>query len=254
MCVYSFARRHLLKLILLLLFIPFSVVNGQTVGFFPANSAICDVSQINQDRSPGDGIWGGGPSTLNQGASSRFGLSVSPFMIAPGQAHTITLTRNVGSGGFRGVLLYVRDADNNNIGTFTISNGAQMQTLPTSVTGTGCSNHSSILTHTLSSAFTSTQNFTWKAPASVNGPVTISAIAFEHSSGSPGIYNLPTPLTAFIANAAPTATNVNITGAFEVGQQLTGTYTWADADNGDTESGSAFCIPIVSIGPGISTR
>ncbi len=41
-------------------------------------------------------------------------------------------------------------------------------------------------------------------------------------------------------NLAPTATNVSITGTFKSGQQLTGSYTWTDADNGDTESGTTF--------------
>ncbi len=41
-------------------------------------------------------------------------------------------------------------------------------------------------------------------------------------------------------NTAPTATNVSITGTLKSGQQVTGTYTWADADNDDTESGSTF--------------
>ncbi len=207
MCVYLFARKQFLKAFLILLIIPFNFINAQTVGFFPANSAICDISQINQDRSAGDGIWGGGPSTLNQGAASRFGLSISPAQIKPGQEHTITLTRNTGSGGFRGLLLYAVDGSNNRVGTFTISDATQMQTLPTSVTGTGCSNHSSILTHTLISAFSATQNFTWTAPASLSGNVTISAIAFEHSSGSPGIYNVPTPLTVTL-DPGPTISSI----------------------------------------------
>ena len=40
-------------------------------------------------------------------------------------------------------------------------------------------------------------------------------------------------------NATPSATNINFTGTLEVGQQLSGTYTYADAEN-DTESGTTF--------------
>ncbi|MFY0591765.1 Ig-like domain-containing protein [Roseivirga sp.] len=47
-------------------------------------------------------------------------------------------------------------------------------------------------------------------------------------------------LEAPVTNTAPTATNVNITGTLKSGEQLTGTYTWADTDNGDTEGGSTF--------------
>ncbi|MCE7991774.1 MAG: T9SS type A sorting domain-containing protein [Roseivirga sp.] len=43
-----------------------------------------------------------------------------------------------------------------------------------------------------------------------------------------------------LGNAAPTATNVTFTGTISVGEELTGTYTWADTDAGDTESGSTF--------------
>ncbi|MCF6212654.1 MAG: Ig-like domain-containing protein, partial [Flavobacteriaceae bacterium] len=46
------------------------------------------------------------------------------------------------------------------------------------------------------------------------------------------------PLQA-VVNSVPTVTSVTFTGTVKVGQQLTGNYTYADADN-DTESGSTF--------------
>ncbi len=46
-------------------------------------------------------------------------------------------------------------------------------------------------------------------------------------------------ITSVIANTVPVASNVNISGTFEVGQSLSGNYIYADAEN-DVESGTTF--------------
>lgn len=126
------------------------------------------------------------------GISSNFSISISPTTIEPGEAHTITVTRTSGSGGFQYFLLYVEDTNGDHIGTFGTL--VTTQTLPSSVSE--C-NNASTLTHVSGASFAATQAFTWTAPASINGPVTIEAFI-----GDTDGYHFPTALTTTTLSSA----------------------------------------------------
>ncbi|WP_305983281.1 beta strand repeat-containing protein, partial [Roseivirga thermotolerans] len=93
--------------------------------------------------------------------------------------------------------------------------------------------------------------------SSVNTGITLSSSIFEnvdevrirqktagfYDGGVPGIegaiFNNIVLEAPVVPNAAPTASNVSISGTFALGEQLTGNYTYAD-DDSDAESGSTF--------------
>jgi hypothetical protein len=127
------------------------------------------------------------------GASSFFSVAISPTEVTPEQDHIIVITRTSGSLRFRGLLLYVEDSSMptpNRIGSLSTIGGASAAGL----TCPGNANALSTLTHTVTSSFSAIQQFNWAAPASITGPITINAIAYEERTR----WNVPTPLTGAV--------------------------------------------------------
>lgn len=174
---------------------------------FSLRSGTCNTSEVPVGSMPGRAVL--------TGVSSKFTSAMSPVRVIPNREHTIVLTRVSGSGGFRGLLLYVLDSDFNRIGTLAAVGGASVQNL------SSCGGPGNTLTHTPSSSFAATQSFTWTAPSAVSGPVTIHAIAYEASTA----WNVPTPLVVALADPGPAVIDVNSTADTGDGQLSDGEST-----------------------------
>ncbi|MDO3411369.1 S-layer homology domain-containing protein [Saccharibacillus sp. CPCC 101409] len=91
-----------------------------------------------------------------------------------------------------------------------------------------------------STAITGATNDTYTLVAADSGKTVKFEVTPKDSHGLAGTASSATSTTIAAANRAPTASSVTISGTTQVGQTLTGSYTFTDPDTGDTESGSTF--------------
>ena len=96
-------------------------------------------------------------------------------------------------------------------------------------------------TYTINGYFNDTANLTDNATyiLSVDGDTDLTLDATKTQMGATEMVDNGTGTKVVISDTLPTASSVTLSGTVEVGQTLTGTYTYNDAD-GDAESGSSF--------------
>ena len=96
-------------------------------------------------------------------------------------------------------------------------------------------------TYTINGYFNDTANLTDNSTyiLSLDGDTDLTLDATKTQMGATEVVDNGTGTRVVISDNPPTASSVILTGTVEVGQTLTGSYTYADAD-GDAESGTSF--------------